>query len=280
MTPIAASAEEATSDSADVTLGEVAAAARPRISRWWVAAGRALFVVVVLALWQYVDGRVVPDFVISSPSNVAAKLAALVSSGKLWPDAIISLEELGLGYASGALAGIVIGILLGLSATAAAIFEPILNAVNGIPKVALAPLFLLWLGIGLMSKVGIASMSVFFVVFYHTYLGMTLVPPNLVDVLRLMDASQATIIRRVIVPSITAPIMAGLKAGVPFAMIGVVVGEFVASDSGVGFYIRRSTEQYDSAGVFAGIIVLVVIILLAGKAIGLVERRALRWREA
>lgn len=234
----------------------------------------------VLALWQYVDGRLVPDFVISSPSHVAAKLASLVSTGKLWPDVTISLEELGLGYGSGALAGVVIGILLGLSATAAAIFEPVLNAVNGIPKVALAPLFLLWLGIGLMSKVGIASMSVFFVVFYHTYLGMTLVPQNLVDVLRLMNAGRALIIRRVIVPSITAPIMAGLKAGVPFAMIGVVVGEFVASDSGVGFYIRRSTEQYDSAGVFAGIIVLVVIILIAGKAIGTIERRALRWREA
>ncbi len=267
-------------EGADVVLGELAARGRARSSRWWVPAGRLAFVLAVLVVWQYADGRLVPDFVISSPSNVAAKLASLVSTGKLWPDLGISLEELALGYGSGALAGIVIGILLGLSPVAAAIFEPVLNAVNGIPKVALAPLFLLWLGIGLMSKVGIASMSVFFVVFYHTYLGMTLVPQNLVDVMRLMNARRSTIIRRVIVPSISAPITAGLKAGVPFAMIGVVVGEFVASDSGVGFYIRRSTEQYDSAGVFAGIIVLVVIILLAGKAISATEGRALRWRDA
>jgi NitT/TauT family transport system permease protein len=273
MTPAAAA------DSADLALGE-AVAERRQPSRWWVPAGRLAFVALVLIAWQLLDGSVVPDFVISSPTHVGAKLVSLVSSGKLWPDVTISLEELAFGYVSGAGAGIVIGILLGLSPIAAAIFEPVISAVNGIPKVALAPLFLLWLGIGLMSKVGIASMSVFFVAFYHTYLGMTLVPQNLVDVLRLMDASRVTIIRRVIVPSITAPIMAGLRAGVPFAMIGVVVGEFVASDSGVGFYIRRSTEQYDSAGVFAGIIVLVVIILLAGKAIGAVERRALRWREA
>jgi ABC-type nitrate/sulfonate/bicarbonate transport system permease component len=276
MTPTAAAV---TSDSADVALGELAAEQRRPI-RWWVPAGRLGFVVLVLAVWQFIDGRLVPDFVISSPSHVAAKLVSLVSTGKLWPDVTISLEELALGYTSGAGAGIILGILLGLSVTAAAIFEPVISAVNGIPKVALAPLFLLWLGIGLMSKVGIASMSVFFVAFYHTYLGMTLVPKSLVDVLRLMDAGRWTIIRRVIVPSIMAPIMAGLRAGVPFAMIGVVVGEFVASDSGVGFYIRRSTEQYDSAGVFAGIIVLVVIILLAGGAISTIERRALRWRDA
>ena len=275
MTP----AVSTTTDSADVTLGELAAEQRPA-SRWWVPLGRLAFVALVLIVWQAIAGRLVPDFVISSPTNVAGKLASLVSTGKLWPDLTISVEELALGYVTGAGAGIVIGILLGLSTSAAAIFEPVISAVNGIPKVALAPLFLLWLGIGLMSKVGIASMSVFFVAFYHTYLGMTLVPKNLVDVLRLMDAGRWTIIRRVIVPSITAPIMAGLRAGVPFAMIGVVVGEFVASDSGVGFYIRRSTEQYDSAGVFAGIIVLVVIILAVGRAISAVERRALRWREA
>jgi len=269
----------ATADAADLGLGEMAAQQRPP-SRWWVPVGRLVFVAFVLAVWQFVDGRLVPDFVISSPSHVTAKLASLVATGKLWPDVTISLEELVLGYVSGAGAGIIIGILLGLSPIAAAIFEPVISAVNGIPKVALAPLFLLWLGIGLMSKVGIASMSVFFVAFYHTYLGMTLVPQNLVDVLRLMNANRMTIIRRVIVPSITAPIMAGLRAGVPFAMIGVVVGEFVASDSGVGFYIRRSTEQYDSAGVFAGIIVLVVIILVIGAALSAIERRALRWRAA
>ena len=280
MTPAAGIAGEATSDSADIALGDLAARARTRSRRWWVPAGRALFVAVALLAWQAADVRLVPDFVISSPTHVAAKLAALLATGKVWPDVVVSVEELALGYASGALAGIVVGVLLGLWPLAAAVFEPIISAVNGIPKVALAPLFLLWLGIGLMSKVGIASMSVFFVAFYHTYLGMTLVPQNLVDVLRLMDAPRRTIVRRVVIPSITAPIMAGLKAGVPFAMIGVVVGEFVASDSGVGFYIRRSTEQYDSAGVFAGIIVLVVIILAAGALLNGVERRALRWRNA
>jgi len=276
MTPAAT----ATGENADVALGEAAANARPRARSWTVPLGRAVFVALVLAVWQYADGRLIPDFIISSPANVAGKLASLIASGKIWPDVTISFEELLFGYTSGALAGIVIGILLGLSPYAAAVFEPVIGAVNGIPKVALAPLFLIWLGIGIMSKVGIASMSVFFVVFYHTYLGMTLVPRNLIDVMRLMNASQWTIVRRVIVPSITAPIMAGLKAGVPFAMIGVVVGEFVASDSGVGFYIRRSTEQYDSAGVFAGIIVLVVIILAAGALLNAIERRALRWRSA
>lgn len=263
----------------EMTMGELAAKIRVRNRNVKVQIARFTFILFVLALWQYADGRWIQNFIISSPIKVAVRLFQEFSSGSEWPDIAITSEELILGYLFGVVLGTGTGLILGSWQGLAAVFEPVITAVNGIPKVALAPLFLLWMGIGIWSKVSIAAMTVYFVMFYNTYLGMKTLPEHLIDVLRLMGAKRSTVIRKVVIPSITPALLAGLKAGVPFAMIGVVVGEFIAADKGVGYQIRYATDMYDSAGMFAGIIILLAMILIGVGLLSLLENRALAWRK-
>jgi NitT/TauT family transport system permease protein len=243
-----------------------------------VQLGRLAIVVVIVALWQVLSGGVLPKYLVSSPSDVGQRLYDLFANGTVWPDLKITTEELLLGYSLGVLSGVAVGVVLGTWRLAAALFEPMLAAVNSIPKIALAPLFLLWFGIGLGSKVAIAAMTVFFVMFYNVFMGMGTVPAGLTNALQIMGANRRTMIRRLILPQLTVPILAGLKAGVSFAMIGVVVGEFVAADSGLGYYVRNSTDLFDSPGVYAGIILLMALVLIGVGLVSLLERRLLRWR--
>jgi NitT/TauT family transport system permease protein len=247
---------------------------------WRTQSLRVLVFVVILGLWQLADKRWIPDYLISSPTSVARRLwdyATGVQPG-LWTDIKVTGEEFFLGYVLGVVGGLAIGLLLGYSRVGAAVFNPLITAINGIPKIALAPLFLIWFGIGIESKVAIASMTVFFVMFYNSYMGVTTMPANLVNVLRVMGANRYTIIRKVTLPQISVPVLAGMKASVPFAMIGVIVGEFIASQNGVGYLINTATQNFDSATVFAGIVVLMLIIAVGMLLIGLLERSVLHWQ--
>lgn len=244
----------------------------------WILVGRLAIIVVLLAAWQLCSGRLVPAYLVSSPTAVAQRLGDLFRTGTVWSDLKITTEELIIGYAIGVVGGVAVGVVLGTSRIAAALIEPLLAALNSIPKIALAPLFLLWFGIGLGSKIAIAAMTVFFVMFYNVYMGMGTVPHGLLNTLQIMGANRRTLVRRLILPQLTVPILAGLKAGVSFAMIGVVVGEFVAADSGLGYYVRNSTDLFDSPGVYAGIILLMLLVMVGVGLVSLLERRLLRWR--
>jgi len=267
----------APAESADVEAGARARALRVPATAW-IMAGRLLIVVVLIAAWQLFSGRVVPAYLISSPTAVGHRLVDLFKSGDVWPDLWITTQELLIGYVVGVVGGVVVGVVLGTSRIAAALIEPLLAALNSIPKIALAPLFLLWFGIGLGSKIAIAAMTVFFVMFYNVYMGMGTIPNGLVNTLQIMGASRHTMVRQLVLPQLTVPILAGLKAGVSFAMIGVVVGEFVAADHGLGYYVRNSTDLFDSPGVYAGIILLMLLVLIGVGLVTLLERRLLRWR--
>jgi NitT/TauT family transport system permease protein len=247
---------------------------------WGTQVLRVVIFALILGGWQLAAGRWLPYYLISSPSNVAVTLWHLVTGGTpgLWPDIATTGEELLVGYALGLVAGVAAGLILGYWRTGAAIFNPLITAINGIPKIALAPLFLIWFGIGIDSKIAIASMSVFFVMFYNCYMGVVTMQQDLVNVLRIMGASRWTIIRKVTLPQITVPLLAGMKASVPFAMIGVIVGEFIAAERGVGYLIDTATQNFDSATVFAGIVVLMVMMGIGMAIIALVERRVLRWQ--
>jgi NitT/TauT family transport system permease protein len=247
---------------------------------WGTQVLRVLTFAVILAVWQLAGGRWLPEYLVSSPSEVAITLWHLVAGTTpgLWPDITTTLEELVVGYALGLVAGVAVGLLLGYWRVGAAIFNPLITAINGIPKIALAPLFLIWFGIGIDSKIAIASMSVFFVMFYNCYMGVVTMPQDLVNVVRTMGGSRWTVIRKVTLPQITVPLLAGMKASVPFAMIGVVVGEFIAAERGVGYLVDTATQNFDSATVFAGIVVLMVMMIIGMAIIALVERRVLRWQ--
>lgn len=244
----------------------------------FIAGARLALTVVLLAAWQLVSGRLVPAYYVSSPTQIAARLGHLIATGSVWHDFDATAEEFVLGYVIGIATGLVFGLALGALPRFARLVEPLITALNGIPKIALAPLVVLWLGIGLWSKVGIAVTTVFFVMFYNTYLGMQTVPEQLVNALKVMGAGRTTIIRRVVIPQMSMPILAGLKAGIPFTAIGVIVGEFVASDHGLGYYIRSSSDNYDAAGIYSGIVLLMVLILVLGFLVDIWERRVTRWR--
>lgn len=238
-----------------------------------------LVTVVILGLWQLLSGRVIASFLISNPIDVVKALVDLLHTQTMWSDISVTAQELVIGYAVGVVGGALVGWLLGASRFLGSVFEPIINAVNGIPKIALAPVFLLWLGLGIWSKVAQAGMVVFFVMFYNIYMGMRNVPEPLVNVIRVVGGSRLYIIRKVVFPSLATPIFAGLKAGVPFAMIGVIVGEFVAADQGVGYYVLEATQQYNPAGLFAGIAIMVAMVLIGLGIVNLFQRRVLRWQE-
>ena len=240
--------------------------------------GRILLVVAILALWQLADDRALPDFVISSPVHVAARLAEDLQRSTIWNDIATTSEEWVMGYALGAVVGIVLGFLLGLNRIVRGIFEPVLSAVNAIPKVALAPLFLIAMGLGPASKVAIAAMMVALLMFYNTLGGILVAPRPLIDVLRVMGAGRGTIVRKVLLPFLSTYIVAGLKSSVPLAIVGVIVGEFIGADAGIGFYIRQATSLFDSAGLFSGVFVLIVLTLLGNGLVQLLERRLLRWQ--
>jgi NitT/TauT family transport system permease protein len=260
--------------------GQVASPRAARGIGWGTQLLRILVFAVILGLWQLAGGRWLPYYLISSPSDVAKTLWDLLSGSSpgLWADIETTAEELVIGYAIGVVFGIAAGVLLGYWRVGAAIFNPLITAINGIPKIALAPLFLIWFGIGIDSKVAIASMSVFFVMFYNTYMGVSTMPQELVNVLRIFGASRWTVIRKVTLPQITVPLLAGMKASVPFAMIGVIVGEFIAAERGLGYLIDTATQNFDSATVFAGIVVLMVMMIIGMMLIAAIERRVLRWQ--
>jgi NitT/TauT family transport system permease protein len=238
-----------------------------------------LVTVVILGLWQLLSGRVIASFLISNPVDVVRELVDLLQTQTMWSDISVTAQELVIGYALGVVGGAVVGWALGVSEFFGSVCEPLINAVNGIPKIALAPVFLLWFGLGIWSKVAQAAMVVFFVMFYNVYMGMRNVPEPLVNVVRVIGGSRLYVIRRVIFPSLATPIFAGLKAGVPFAMIGVIVGEFVAADQGVGYYVLEATQQYNPAGLFAGIVIMVVMVLLGLGIVNLFQRRVLKWQQ-
>jgi NitT/TauT family transport system permease protein len=277
MSVVQSSRTKAPAEAADMDAGARARALRVPATAT-ITLGRLLIVVVLVAAWQLCSGRLVPAYLISSPTAVAQRLYDLFKTGTVWPDIGITTQELVSGYVIGIVGGIVVGVVLGSSRIAAALIEPLLAALNSVPKIALAPLFLLWFGIGLGSKIAIAAMTVFFVMFYNVYMGMGTIPKGLVNTLRIMGAGRWVMVRQLILPQLTVPILAGLKAGVSFAMIGVVVGEFVAADSGLGYYVRNSTDLFDSPGVYAGIILLMLLVLIGVGLVTLLERRLLRWR--
>ena len=265
-------------DSTDIALS---AQAR-RIRNWHfdmkILLLRVLVVIALLLIWQFISGHAIPKYAISQPTEVWKTLKDYLRTASAWEDIRITLVELLLGYLFGILGGAIIGVLLAYWRVGARIFEPMITAINGIPKVALAPLFLIMLGLGIWSKVAIASMTVFFVMFYNMYYGVRSISKPLTQVLVLVGGSKLDILRTVVVPGTMPAIIAGLKAGVPFALIGVVVGEFIASDEGVGYYINNQTQQFNAGGTFAGIIILVVIALILNGLASMLEHFALRWQ--
>jgi NitT/TauT family transport system permease protein len=269
--------------------GDPVAAPRPELPTAWHADSRGEratiilwrlgIAIAILLVWQGASGRWIKPFWISSPLAIWDQLVAWAITGELLMHVEITLAETLMGFVFGSVAGIAVGLALGLNRRAAAILDPFIVGFYSLPKIALAPLFILWFGVGMTSKVVMATFVVFFLVFYNTYAGTLAVEQELVDVLRLMGAKRRQIVAKVILPSVAIWIFTGMKTSVPYALIGAVVGEMMASNKGLGYLIQAAAGQYDTGGVFAALFVLAIIAMLLHTALKHAELWLLRWKE-
>jgi NitT/TauT family transport system permease protein len=243
-----------------------------------VAIGQIAVIVTVIAAWHLGSGRLFDPFYVGSPIGVAKVLVDDFGDPRFWNDLRVTGTEMTLGYLVGGLSGIALGILFARWRLAADIFDPFFTGLNSLPRIALAPLLVIWFGIDMASKVVLAATLVFFLTFFTTLSGIRNVDQALVDVARLMGASDRQIFRYVMLPGAAAWIINGLKMSLPYALIGVIVGEFLIASSGLGYRLNLYSTSYNTNGTFAMLLVMMALMMGLNALMGLVERHALRWR--
>lgn len=252
--------------------------------RWTITIGRVAFIACLFLLWEAAAGGLglgegfVDDRFISPPSLIAADIVDYASSGQLATDLGSTGTAALLGLLLGLAGGVAFGFLLGYFRTAAAIAEPVIIGLNSLPRITVAPLLVLWFGLGLPSKVAVSLFTVFFVIFWNTLQGVRNIDVDLVRVVKVMGGGSGDVVRLVVVPSVFSWIFAALRTSVSFALTGAVVGEFVGSTQGLGYRMRLAVGLLDTDRVFA----ITVILMLLGTALVLiasrVEAHLLRWR--
>ena len=232
----------------------------------------------ILFVWQGVSGRLIDNFFISNPLDVGRRLVQWTMDGSILLHLWATVYATTVGFVIGAVSGALLGIWLGVSRFASRLLNPYINALNALPKVALAPLFVLWFGLGIESKIALAAVLVLFLVFLNTFAGVRQVDQDLIDGARLMRATRMQLVIKVIVPSALSWVFAGLRVSVPYALIGAVLGEMIASNRGLGYLVQYSGAQFDTAGVFAVLVVIALLAMVLNFVVDIVQNRMERWR--
>jgi NitT/TauT family transport system permease protein len=257
-------------------------APRRRRARWSVLATRLALVVLWLGSWQLVATKWIDKFIFSRPSDIAKQLVTWftegTSQGSIWLQIRVTMEEAVLGFLIGSVLGIVLGVLLGRSRFLSDVCAPFIKGANAIPRIVLASLFVIWFGFGMSSKIATAVVLVFFAVFFNAFQGAREVDKTLIDNARILGASRRQVLTSIVLPSATTWILASLHTAFGFALIGAIVGEFTGADKGVGLLIAHSQGTFNSAGIYAAMIISTVLALLAELILTRVERRLLAWR--
>lgn len=254
---------------------------RPRAP---LAVRRILFVAALFALWELTTGgfgeqwQVWNPILLARPSSAFAELIDYGRSGLLLTDMTQTLLAAFLGLLLGMAGGIALGLLLGYARPVADTVEPVLVALNSLPRIALAPILLLWFGIGITSKIFLSLFTVFFIVFFNTYIGLRSVDPELVRAVRVMGGGARDLARFVVLPSVFSWIFAALRTSVSFALTGAVVGEFVGSTAGLGYRMVIAAGLLDTSRVYAILLLLMVIAVTLIEVAKRVEAYLLRWR--
>lgn len=262
---------------AEIAITDPAIALRRRENRVVLVLQGAL-AVAVLALWEFGSGRWFSDFWVSSPSQILQALWAMTADGRMTTAIGATVAVALAGFLAGAVLGVALGILLGLNPIVARVLDPYLVGLYSLPRVALVPLFVLWLGIGFEMKVAFTALLVFFPIFMNTLSGIRSVDSDLIEVIKVMGASRWDAVTKVFVPSALSWVFAGLRISAPFALIGAVVAEMFSSNRGLGYLISLSASQFDTAGLFATLVTTTVIGLLLDAAVVLIGTRLLRWQ--
>jgi len=240
------------------------------------SAARVAFVVVLLAIWQ-LYGALAGDEWTSRPTLVALKIWQLAQTG-LAGHIATTLSEIVMGLAIGVPVGTFAGILLGRTQVLSALLRPAIVAANSVPVIALAPLLIMWFGLGLTPKVVLVALVSFFLLFFNTYSGVSTIDDDLLDALRLMGASRREVLQKVVLPATMPWVLSGLKSALPYALIAATVGEMMLARSGLGFLVTQFAGQYDMTGVYATLVVLMALGIVIGEIAARSERWILRWR--
>jgi NitT/TauT family transport system permease protein len=218
------------------------------------------------------------EFYISRPLAVWKVLVEWSTTPSFWDDLFVTLWETALGFAIGAVAGTLVAFVLAETRRARAFFTPYINALYGVPKSALAPLFIVWFGVGLTPKVVLSASLVFFLVFYNTLTGLLSVDRGLLNVVKLGGASRLQVWTTLKIPATFPYWVTGAKVALPISLIGAIIGEFISSNQGMGYRILQAGNTFATAQVFAVLIVLSIVSLVMISALTRMENYFLRWR--
>ena len=247
-----------------------------------------------LLIWQALSRNQQYAFFLGEPVKVAGRVWSWFMPFGLGPNLLFAdglpghadiyihlgttLLETLLAFGIGTVLGLVCGLWLALAPTASAILEPYIKAANSMPRVILAPIFALWFGLGIWSKVALAVTLVFFIVFFNVYQGVKEVSPVVLANARMLGASQKQLLRTVYLPSATSWVFSSLHTSVGLAFVGAVVGEYLGSARGVGYLILQAEGTFDVNTVFAGIVVLTAFALVLDGVVGKLEKRLMKWQ--
>lgn len=239
---------------------------------------RLAIIAVMIGLWFYASGRIFPDFIISRPDQVVRRFGDWLSDGSLLSNLGVTLEETAIGFVIGSVLGCILGILFGLYESVARTISPFANMLYSMPKIMLSPLIVVWFGIDLTMKVFIAALSCVWVVFYNVWNATRRIDTNLLDQFRLMGANQRQIVAGLYLPAATTWLLTSLRIAFPIALIGAVVGEFVASGKGLGHAALDAGQRYDSAGVLVAVLTITVVASVIDALLGVVQSRVALWQ--
>lgn len=246
---------------------------------------RVLLLVAVLGLWEwFARVGVIDAFNFSMPSKIWIQMKTWAvdgtAQGPLWEQIWYTLYEALVGWVLGVVGGVLLGIALGRIRFLADVLGPYIKVLNALPRIVLAPIFLIWFGLGPASKVASAVVLVFFPVFFNAFQGAREVDRNLVNNSRILGASNRQVTLQVVIPAATSWIFTSLHVSFGFALIGAIVGEYIGATKGIGLLVSASQGTFNSAGVYAAMVILAVVALLAEGLLTFLEKRLFRWKPA
>ncbi|MBL0142108.1 MAG: ABC transporter permease [Betaproteobacteria bacterium] len=250
---------------------------------------QTILLVLLFGFWHVATHPdLIPPFVWDNPNRAAfffgepVKIFQVIgvwfTGGEIYPHLWVTLQETALAFVIGSVAGLVIGLWLGLTPFASALLDPYIKAMNAMPRVVLAPIFMVWFGLGIWSKVALGVTLVFFIVFFNVFQGVKEVSPVVLSNATMLGASRRQLLRYVYLPSATSWVFSSLHTSVGMAFVGAVVGEYLGSAKGVGYLIHMAEGSFDINTVYAGILVLTIFALVLDFAVSFAEKRLLVWR--
>ena len=267
-------------ENAKPALKDPALAPPSRLRRWSTTLLPAGFVTLLLIVWELVTRLTdaVPNYLLPAPTAVVSRM--IDTPEVLWSATRVTFVEVALGFVAGVVIGLALALPIAYSAAVRSTLYPLIVASQAVPKIAIGPLLVLWLGLGMMPKLAIVALMVFFPVVVTAAEGFSSVDRNLLDLLRSVDAGRWQIFRRVRLPHALPQIFSGLKIGITLAVVGAVVGEWIGADNGLGYLLLQANTQLDSTLLFAALFLLVLLGVVLFILVELAERLLLPWRES